>query len=84
MNITFNELRDLKDSLPDGSMKRIAEELNLSIETIRNYFGGANYERGDTVDIHFERGPDGGIVNIDDTAILDRARKILKEPILSS
>ena len=29
--ITFNELRRLKDSLPDGSTHRIADELGISI-----------------------------------------------------
>ena len=38
--ITFNELRKIKDSLPAGSMHRIADELNLSVETVRNFFGG--------------------------------------------
>jgi hypothetical protein len=77
MTITFNELRKIKDSLPDGSMKRIAEELNLSVETVRNYFGGANYQDGETVGIHLEKGPNGGIVVLDDTTILDMAREIL-------
>ena len=27
--ITFNELRRIKDSLPDGSIQRIADELGL-------------------------------------------------------
>ena len=35
--ITFNELRKIKDSLPDGSTHRIADELGLSVETVRNY-----------------------------------------------
>ncbi len=38
--ITFNELRRLKDSLPDGSTHRIADELNVTVQTVRNYFGG--------------------------------------------
>ena len=38
--ITFNELRRIKDRLPDGSMHRIADELGLQVETVRNYFGG--------------------------------------------
>ena len=29
--ITFNELRRLKDSLPDGSTHRIADELGISV-----------------------------------------------------
>ena len=44
--ITFNELRKIKDSLPTGSMHRIADELNLSVETVRNFFGGHNFKDG--------------------------------------
>jgi hypothetical protein len=79
MTITFNELRKIKDSLPDGSMKKIANELNLSVETVRNYFGGANYEEGEAVGIHLEKGPNGGIVVLDDTTILDMAKGILEK-----
>ncbi len=79
MTITFNELRKIKDSLPDGSMTRIASELNLSVETVRNYFGGANYNEGETVGIHLEKGPNGGIVVLDDTTILNMAKDILKK-----
>ena len=32
--ITFNELRRIKDSLPDGSMHRIADELNVTTQTV--------------------------------------------------
>ena len=32
--ITFNELRRIKDSLPSGSMHRIADELNMTVETV--------------------------------------------------
>ena len=35
--ITFNELRRLKDSLPDGSTHRIADELGISVETAVSY-----------------------------------------------
>ena len=77
--ITFNELRKIKDSLPDGSIKKIADEFDVSEETIRNYFGGANYEKGSTVGIHMEPGPNGGIVLLDDIAILKRAEEILEE-----
>ncbi len=77
--ITFNELRKIKDSLPDGSIKKIANEFGVTEETVRNYFGGANYTAGAAVGIHMEPGPNGGIVLLDDTKILDRARKILQE-----
>ena len=42
--ITFNELRKLKDSLPDGTMHQIADKLNTTVQTVRNYFGGSNYD----------------------------------------
>ncbi|MGC9470721.1 MAG: DNA-binding protein [Bacteroidales bacterium] len=74
--ITFNELRRIKDSLPDGSMQKIADKLNLDVETVRNYFGGTNYEKGQTVGMHLEQGPDGGIVSLDDTTILNLAREL--------
>lgn len=77
--ITFNELRKIKDSLPDGSIRKIAQEFDLEVETVRNYFGGANYDRGKSVGIHIEPGPNGGIVLIDDTKILDRAKELLQE-----
>ena len=77
--ITFNELRKIKDSLPDGSIRKIAQEFDLTEETVRNYFGGANYTTGAAVGIHMEPGPNGGIVLLDDTKILDRAKEILHE-----
>ena len=77
--MTFNELRNLKDSLPDGSMHRIADELGVSVETVRNFFGGQNFQLGQSVGIHLEPGPDGGLVRIDDTTVLDKALAILEE-----
>lgn len=77
--ITFNELRKIKDSLPDGSIRQLAREFDLDVETIRNYFGGANYDRGRSVGLHIEPGPNGGIVLLDDTQILQRAEELLKE-----
>jgi len=76
--ITFNQLRRIKDSLPKGSIRSIAESLDLNVETVRNYFGGADYVRGNSVGIHLEQGPDGGIVVLDDPTILDMARNILE------
>ncbi len=77
--ITFNELRKIKDALPNGSMHRIADELDLNVSTVRNFFGGSNFKEGKSVGIHIEPGPDGGVVKIDDTTVLDLALKILKE-----
>ncbi|MEO0474047.1 MAG: DNA-binding protein [Bacteroidota bacterium] len=79
MTITFDELRKIKDSLPDGSMHQIAGNLGIPVETVRNYFGGRNFRNGEAVDIHFEPGPNGGIVRLEDTAILNMAKSILGE-----
>ena len=77
--ITFNELRKIKDSLPSGSMQRIADELRVDVETVRNYFGGHNYKEGGSCGVHIEPGPDGGLVMLDDTTILDVACRMLEE-----
>ena len=50
--ITFNELRRIKDALPSGSMAKIAEELGLEKESVKNYFGGRNYKDGKSVGVH--------------------------------
>lgn len=75
--ITFNELRRIKASLPEGSTHVIADKLNLSVQTVRNYFGGSNYDFGIHMGVHIEPGPDGGIVVLDDPTILDMALEIL-------
>jgi hypothetical protein len=83
MAITFNELRKIKDSLPSGSMKKIAEKLNLDEDSVRNYFGGTHYKTGEgkSVGVHIEQGPNGGIVTFDDETILNLAREILAETV---
>lgn len=79
MNITFNELRNIKHALPTGSVKRIANELGIDEQTVRNYFGAQKFENGVDVDSHIQPGPQGGIVSLSDTTILDAAKKILAE-----
>ena len=83
MYITFNELRRIKDSLPHGGIKTIADKLSLNEDTVRNYFGGSHYLSGASVGIHVEQGPDGGIVTLDDTTILDLAKNMLKTRTLN-
>ena len=77
--ITFNELRRIKDSLPSGSIHRIADELNMTVETVRNFFGGHNFKNGKSVGIHLEPGPDGGLVMLDDTTVLEPALQRVRE-----
>ncbi len=79
--ISFNELRRIKDSLPSGSMQRIADALSIEADTVRNYFGGSHYKEGEgkPQGIHVEPGPDGGVVVLNDETILDMARSIIAE-----
>jgi len=77
--ITFNELREIKNSLPEGSIHKIAEELGMEVDTVRNFFGGKNFKDGKSVGFHLEPGPNGGIVTLDDTTVLDKALKILED-----
>ena len=79
MHITFDELRRIKHSLPTGSVKKIAEELQIEEQTVRNYFGAKKYEDGNIVGKHIQPGPHGGIVDLEDTKILELAKKIIDE-----
>ena len=54
-------------------------ELNMTVETVRNFFGGHNFKNGKSVGIHLEPGPDGGLVMLDDTTVLEKALQILRE-----
>ena len=82
MNITFDELRRLKHSLPTGSVSRIAQELDKDEHDVRNFFGAVRY-KGSVSDWHYEPGPEGGIINVHDTTILDAAKRILQESVQS-
>lgn len=77
MTLTFNQLRRIKDNLPHGTMREIAKDLGVTVETVRNYFGGSNFERGESIGVHLQPGPDGGIVQITDLKIFKMAQAIL-------
>lgn len=79
MNITFEELRRIKHALPTGSIARIAHDLSIDEQTVRNYFGAHKYQDGSIVEWHHEPGPNGGIVHLEDTTILNLAMQILEE-----
>jgi len=79
MNITFSELRQIKHSLPTGSVSKIAKDLGIEEQTVRNYFGAQKFTSGINIDRHLQPGPEGGIVSLQDTAILDAAKKILAD-----
>lgn len=79
MNISFNELREIKHNLPTGSVKVIAEKLGIEEQTVRNYFGANKFGDGDIVEKHIQPGPNGGIVFLEDTTILDLAKQIIED-----
>lgn len=79
MNITYDQLRDIKHKLPTGSVSRIAKELDIEEQTVRNYFGANKFKEGDITDKHIQPGPQGGIVSLTDTKILEAARRIIEE-----
>jgi predicted transcriptional regulator len=83
MNITFEELRQIKHRLPTGSVRRIASELNIEEQTVRNYFGAMKYEDGQIVGKHIHPGPNGGYVQLENTEILELAKKIINEEAVS-
>ena len=65
---TFNRLRAVKDSLPHGSMDAIGAELGIPGDEVRSYFNGSG-----NADYHIEPGPEGGIVVVSNTRILEVA-----------
>lgn len=78
MLITFEELRKIKRSLPTGSVNRIAEELKMEEQTVRNFFG-AKKASGKLTGWHRQSGPIGGVLKIEDTSFLDLAQQILQQ-----
>ena len=78
MNITFEELRRIKHSLPTGSIAKMAKTLSLEEQTIRNYFGANKLKEGQLVERNIEPGPGGGIVHLEDPTILNLALDIIK------
>ena len=79
MNISFKELREIKHQMPSGSVSRIAQELGINEQTVRNYFGANKFEEGSLTGKHLQPGPNGGVVSLQDTTILNLAKDIIKE-----
>ncbi len=77
MHISFSELRTIKHSLPTGSIQKIANQLNISEQSVRNYFGAKKYQEGTIVGKHIQPGPDGGFVELEDNKILDLAKQLI-------
>lgn len=76
MILTYDRLRQLKHSLPTGSIKKIANELRIDEQTVRNAFGAKKYVNGKVVGIHMENGPHGSLVNVQDEQIINKAMEL--------
>ena len=57
-------------------MDKIAEELGVNADEVRAYFNGSGSA---DAGYHIEPGPDGGLVVLDDSQILDMALEILEQ-----
>lgn len=79
MNISFEELREIKHQMPSGSVKRIASQLGINEQTVRNYFGANKFEEGSLTGKHIQPGPNGGVVSLQDTTILKMAQDIIQQ-----
>lgn len=79
MNISWKELREIKHQMPSGSVSRIAKQLGINEQTVRNYFGANKFEEGTLTGKHIQPGPNGGVVSLQDTTILDLAKKIIQD-----
>lgn len=80
MHISFQELREIKHNLPTGSVKRIAKELDIDEQTVRNYFGAKKYQDGENIaGKHVQPGPNGGFVELEDETILNLAKKLISQ-----
>jgi len=79
MLITFEELRTVKHNLPTGSIKQIAQQLNVKEQTVRNYFGAQKTSGQLAIGWHKQTGPKGGILKIEDPTILNLAKQIILE-----
>ena len=73
--LSYKELRRIKDSLPSGSMRAIAKRLNVKESLVRSFFRA---EKAEDLGFYMESGPDGGLLFIDNSKILDAAFEILK------
>ena len=79
MYITYDELRAIKHRLPTGSIRKIADTLQVNEQSVRNYFGANKDQSEDMIGRHIQPGPKGGVVHIENTKIIEMAKKIISE-----
>ena len=65
--------------LPTGSIRKIAGDLGMEEQTVRNYFGANKFGDGDFQGKEITPGPNGGVVHLPDTTVLDAAINIIKK-----
>lgn len=77
MLITFEELRKLKHDLPTGSIQKIAQQLDLDEQSVRNVFGAKKSSGKLPKGWHKQAGPNGGIVKIENPIVLEYAQQMI-------
>ena len=78
MNESQREMLDSDETKDHLNVISSQEYVDRFEEVPFNVVGQCDKE-GKSVGIHLEPGPDGGLVMLDDTTVLDRALKILDE-----
>lgn len=78
--LLYSEFRMLRDNLPHGAIDIISKRLGITPDEVRHYFH-ATAEDGVPIltGLHHEEGPDGGIVELDDSIILDAALELIQQ-----
>ncbi len=79
MQVTLNELREIKQSLSNESIARIAKELNVDEQAVRYYFGIKKFRGGQFSSSQILPDLESGLTRIEDTRIIDLAKKIINE-----
>ncbi len=79
MLITFEELRNIKHSLPAGSIRKIAKQLNVEEQSIRNFFGAKKTSGELPAGWHKQAGPNGGVIKIESPIVLEYAQQMIAD-----
>jgi hypothetical protein len=77
MYISYDELRTIKKKLPKGAIHVIAKHSDLSVQEIKNFFGGNLKDPSKIVHLHRQPGPRGGIYYTDKVQVLELAKRLV-------
>ena len=81
MEISLQELKRIKHALPVGAITRIANDLNIEEQIVRDFFVGRQPKnRKEIVEFHRDdKSHNSGLVHFEDISILSIALQIIEE-----